>query len=88
MNFNGAAIASIKGSDYRIQFWYMSKYDAINIMNSSNLNEKSNYHVFSLYIKMSEKTYYERNRETLLNKKYNCSGPSAFKSQRANQLSV
>ena len=29
MNFNDAAIVSIKGSDYRIHFWYMSKNDAI-----------------------------------------------------------
>ena len=40
MNFNDVAIVSIKGSDYRIHFWYMSKNDAINIMKSSNLNEK------------------------------------------------
>ena len=32
INFNDVAIVSIRGSDYRIQFWYMSKYDAINIM--------------------------------------------------------
>ena len=30
-NFD-VAIVSIKGSDYRIHFWYMSKDDAINIM--------------------------------------------------------
>ena len=41
MNFNDVAIVSIKGRDYRIYFWYMSKYDAINIMKNSNLNEKS-----------------------------------------------
>ena len=28
MNFN-VAIVSIKGNDYRIHFWYMSKNDAI-----------------------------------------------------------
>ena len=32
----------VKGSAYRIHFWYMSKYDAINIMNSSNLVDKKN----------------------------------------------
>ena len=31
MNFNDIAIVSVKGSDYRIQFWYMNKDDAINI---------------------------------------------------------
>ena len=41
MNFNDVAIASIKGSDYRIHLWYMSKNDAINIMKNSNLNQKS-----------------------------------------------
>ena len=41
INFNDTAIVSIKGSDYRIHFWYMNKNDAINIMKNSNLNEKS-----------------------------------------------
>ena len=40
MNFN-VAIVSIKGNNYRINFWYMSKNDAISIMNNSNLNEKT-----------------------------------------------
>ena len=40
LNFNDVAIASAKGSDYRIHFWYMSKNNAINIMKNSNLNEK------------------------------------------------
>ena len=41
MNFNNVAIASVKGNDYRIHFWYMSKDGAINIMKNSNLNEKA-----------------------------------------------
>ena len=41
MNFNDVAIASVKGNDCRNHFWYMSKNDAINIMNDSNQNEKS-----------------------------------------------
>ena len=41
MNFNDVAIVSVKGSNYRIYFWYMSKDDPINIMKTSNLNEKS-----------------------------------------------
>ena len=40
MNFNDVAIVSIKGSDNRIHFWYMSKDDATNRMNNSTLNEK------------------------------------------------
>ena len=34
MNFNDVAIVSIKGNDYRINFWYMSKNDAMNTMNN------------------------------------------------------
>ena len=39
MGFN-VAIVSIKGNDYRIHFWYMSKDDAISIMHNSNLIDK------------------------------------------------
>ena len=38
MNYNDLAIVSIKGSDYKIHFWYISKDDAINMMKNSNLN--------------------------------------------------
>ena len=41
MTFNDAVIVSAKGSDYRINSWYMSKDDAINIMKNSDLDEKS-----------------------------------------------
>ena len=40
MSFNNIAIVYTKGSAYRIHFWYMSKDDVINIMNSSNLVHK------------------------------------------------
>ena len=40
MNFNDAAIVSIKRSDYRIHFWYMTKNDAINLLNNSWLENK------------------------------------------------
>ena len=40
MNFNYVAIVSIKENGYRIHFWYMSKNDAINIMNNFSLSEK------------------------------------------------
>ena len=40
MNFN-VVFVSIKGSDYRIHIWHMSKNDAISIMNDSSLNEKT-----------------------------------------------
>ena len=41
MSFNDVSIVSIKGNDYRIRFWYMSKNDAISIMNTSSVNEKT-----------------------------------------------
>ena len=41
MNFNDVAIISVKESDYRIHFWYMSKNDAISIMNKSNMNDSN-----------------------------------------------
>ena len=40
VSFNDVAIVYVKGSVYRIQFWYMSKDDAIRIMNYSNLIDK------------------------------------------------
>ena len=41
MSFNNIAIVYIKGSAYRINFWYMGINDGINIMNGSNLADKS-----------------------------------------------
>ena len=40
MSFNDIAIVYVKGSAYRIHFWYISKSDAISIMNNSNLVDK------------------------------------------------
>ena len=40
MSFNNIAVVNVKGSAYRVHFWYMSKDDAINIMNGSNLVDK------------------------------------------------
>ena len=40
MAFNNIAIIYVKGNAYRIRFWYMSKGDAIKIMNGSNLVDK------------------------------------------------
>ena len=40
MTFNDIAIVYVKGNTYRIHFWYMSKDDAISIMNNSNLIDK------------------------------------------------
>ena len=41
MTFDNVAIVYVKGNAYRIHFWYMSKNDAFNIMNGSNLTDKS-----------------------------------------------
>ena len=40
VSFNNIGIVYIKGSAYRIHFWYISKNDAISIMNNSNLIDK------------------------------------------------
>ena len=40
MSANNIAIAYVKGNAYRVHFWYMSKDDAINIMNGSILLDK------------------------------------------------
>ena len=40
MSFNNVDIVDVNGSAYRIHFWYMSKDEAINIMNGSNLVDK------------------------------------------------
>ena len=56
MSFNDIAMVYIKGKDYRIHFWYMSKEGAINIMKNSSLNEKTR-----------STTYHQRNKEVVLN---------------------
>ena len=54
MSFNNVAFAYVKGNACRIHFWYMSKYDGINIMNGSNLADKRGALLFFLlYIKLS-----------------------------------
>ena len=40
VSFNNIAIVYVKDSAYRIQLWYMSKDDAIKIMNNSILIDK------------------------------------------------
>ena len=40
MSFNNVAITYVKGNAYRINFWYMSTDDPINIMNGSNTVDK------------------------------------------------
>ena len=45
LNFNDVAIVSIEDNDHKIDFWYISKDDAINIMRNFN------YNFFLFYIK-------------------------------------
>ena len=66
INFDNVAIVSDKVSDYRIHFWYRNNYDAMNIMKHFDLKKGLNF--FLLYIKMNEETYYQRSRETILNR--------------------
>ena len=40
VSFNNAAIVYVKGSAYRIHFWYMSKDYAISIMSNFKLTDK------------------------------------------------
>ena len=40
VSFNNIAIVYVKGSAYRIHFWYISKDDAISMMNNSSLIDK------------------------------------------------
>ena len=46
MNFNDVAVVYVKGSTCRTHFWYMSKDDAVSIMNNSNLIDKKRFVIF------------------------------------------
>ena len=48
MSSNNTDIVYVKGSANRIHFWYMSKDDAINKMNGSNLIDKRGFYNFFL----------------------------------------
>ena len=41
MSFKNVAIVSIKGNDYKIHCWYISKNDAIALMTNSNLSDRN-----------------------------------------------
>ena len=51
MSFNDVAIVCVKRSAYRIHFWYMSKDDAISIMNNFNFVDKKDVLYFLSSIK-------------------------------------
>ena len=69
MSFNNVAVVYVKGSAYRIHFWYMSKDDVINIMNGSNLGHKKVFQkfflFFLLYIKDEWGYWYNRGQVDL-----------------------
>ena len=50
MNYNDVAIVSIKGNNYRIHFWYMSKGDAMSIIDNVNVSEKKRIIIIFYYI--------------------------------------
>ena len=39
MNFDDAAIVTVKGHDYRIKFWFMMKKKAVDRMKDADLTE-------------------------------------------------
>ena len=41
LTFNNIAIAFVKGNDYKIHFWCMSKNKALNLLRNTDLTEKS-----------------------------------------------
>ena len=64
VSFNDVATVYVKGSGYRIHFWYMTKSHAISIMKNANLVDKKCFIFFLLYIK--------NEWENLLSKKQRC----------------
>ena len=57
MSFEDVAIVYVKGSAYKIHFWYVSKGDAISIMNRSNCSIKRVFcNFFILYKKWESGT--------------------------------
>ena len=59
MNFNNAAIVTVKGNDYRIYLSYMSKDEAMNLLRKTHLTEKSetlqNMKIYYLILKRVKK---------------------------------
>ena len=41
ISINDGGIVFVKGNDFRINFWYMSKDKAINLLENADLSEKS-----------------------------------------------
>ena len=62
ITFN-VAIVSVKASDYRIHLWYMSRNDAINIMENLKWKKLDHYNFFIIIYKMGEATYYKKKQK-------------------------
>ena len=64
MNFNDIAIVSVKGSGYRVNFWYIEKSRLLYIFFIIYKNEWWNYLLLKVYIKKlnTAKEYYESNQ--------------------------
>lgn len=41
MNFDDTVIVTVKGHDYRINFWFLPKNEAVSSMKDANLSENS-----------------------------------------------
>ena len=77
VNLNDVAIVYIKGSAYRIRFWYISKDNVIDMINNATLIKKmgilkKNFYffcfLFFIIYKMNSTTYYQRNKDVILNR--------------------
>ena len=82
ISFNNLAIIYCRGNAYRVNFTFMSRNDAYNLIKNANIIDKKGvlqflahnflniifYIFFFLYIKMSETAYYQRNRDIMLNR--------------------
>ena len=65
MSFNDVTIVYVKGNAYRIQFWYMSKDDAISIMNNPSLIDKKGvlYTFFTIYKKWVKQLIIQKKKQ-------------------------
>ena len=72
VSFNNVAIVYVEGSAYRIHFWYMSKDDAISIMNNYSLIDNMAvlyiFFIIIIYKKWVVWIIIKKNRDVLLNR--------------------
>ena len=79
MNFDGAVIVTVNGHDYRLNFWFMTKSEAVNKMKYAVLSEKiGNMIIKNIFVTVMpnntpetmtlHQKYCERNKEKFLEK--------------------